>query len=233
MSNPVGSIFLIPSPLNKKDDCLSQTQKEQIKHLNYFIVENAKPARNVLKKLQLNTALQDLNIFENNKINNIDRAKFLSNIKKGFDYGILSDCGLPCIADPGAEIVRLCHIHSIKIISLSNTCSITTSLMCSGLNGQNYEFIGYIPIEKKLRQEALKRYYENIIKTKKTIIIIESPHRNIQLFNEVLRSAPDKINFCVAYDISGPKQMIKTLTISDWKKEKIILEKEPCIFLIN
>ena len=138
MQNQKGKLFLIPTPLNENDDCLSEMQKKSIYLFQNFIVENAKPARQALKKIGLKNSLQELNIIENNKNCKFDYPYFLRKIKNGENFGLLSDCGLPCIADPGSDIVAYCHHNNIEVRSIANTSSITTSLICSGMNGQHF-----------------------------------------------------------------------------------------------
>src|SRR6056300_1245712 len=187
MQSQKGKLFLIPAPLNNNEECLSEVQKKSICLLQNFIVENAKPARQALKKIGLKNSLQELNIIENNK----------------------------------------------QVKSIANTSSITTSLMCSGMNGQHFEFIGYLQIDKNKRKDQLQNFYKQVLDTKKTFIFIETPHRNQSTFEDIINTAPDKIKLCVAYDISGPQEKIKTKSIAEWKKDKLQLSKNPCIFLIN
>jgi len=203
MQSQKGKLFLIPAPLNENEECLSEMQKKSICLLQNFIVENAKPARQALKKIGLKNSLQELNIIENNKNCEFDYQYFFEKIHNGEDFGLLSDCGLPCIADPGSNIVAYCHQNNIQVKSIANTSSITTSLMCSGMNGQHFEFIGYLQIDKN------------------------------KTFEDIINTVPDKIKLCVAYDISGPQEKIKTQSIAEWKKDKLQLSKNPCIFLIN
>jgi len=233
MHSQKGKLFLIPAPLNENEECLSEMQKKSICELQNFIVENAKPARQALKKIGLRSSLQELNIFENNKNSTFDYQCFIEKIHNGEDFGLLSDCGLPCIADPGSDIVAYCHQNNIEVTSIANTSSITTSLMCSGMNGQHFEFIGYLQIDKNKRKNQLQNFYKQILDTKKTYILIETPHRNQATFEDIIDTAPDEIKLCVAYDISGAEENIKTKSIFEWKKNKILLNKNPCIFLIN
>ena len=233
MQSQKGKLFLIPAPLNENEECLSEMQKKSICLLQNFIVENAKPARQALKKIGLKNSLQELNIIENNKNCEFDYQYFFEKIHNGEDFGLLSDCGLPCIADPGSNIVAYCHQNNIQVKSIANTSSITTSLMCSGMNGQHFEFIGYLQIDKNKRKDQLQNLYKQVLDTKKTFIFIETPHRNQSTFEDIINTVPDKIKLCVAYDISGPQEKIKTQSIAEWKKNKIQLNKNPCIFLIN
>lgn len=233
MQNQKGKLFLIPTPLNENDDCLSEMQKKSIYLFQNFIVENAKPARQALKKIGLKNSLQELNIIENNKNCKFDYQYFLRKIKNGENFGLLSDCGLPCIADPGSDIVAYCHQNNIEVRSIANSSSITTSLMCSGMNGQHFEFIGYLPIHNNQRNDQLKNFYTQILNNKKTFIFIETPHRNQLIFDDIINSAPQEIKLCIAFDISGPHESIKTKSIAEWKKNKLQLNKNPCIFLIN
>ena len=229
-----GYLYLIPSPINDNDeDFLSAKQQEKIKHIKNFVVENLKPARNTLKKINLVTKLQDLNLLENNKQIKIDLNVFMSIIKNGDDFGLLSDCGLPCMADPGSDIVSYCHENNIIIKSLCYSSSITTSLISSGFNGQNFEFIGYLPINENEKNKYLEKCYKTIQQRKKTFIFIESPHRNNSVVDPIIKNAPEFIRLCIAYNIGGEDEFIRSYSIKDWKNREIILDKKPCIFLIN
>jgi 16S rRNA (cytidine1402-2'-O)-methyltransferase len=195
MHSQKGKLFLIPAPLNENEECLSEMQKKSICELQNFIVENAKPARQALKKMGLKSSLQELNIIENNKNCEFDYQYFIEKIHKGEDFGLLSDCGLPCIADPGSNIVAYCHQNNIEVTSIANTSSITTSLMCSGMNGQHFEFIGYLQIDKNKRKDQLQNFYKQVLDTKKTYILIETPHRNQATFEDIVDLLQMKLNY--------------------------------------
>ena len=234
MTNKNGDLFVIPTPLNEDlDDFYTLKQKESVKHILHFVVENKKPARNSLKKIELNTSLQELKLHENNKNVQLNYAEILEILKSGSDVGLISDCGLPGIADPGSELVLKCHIDGIKIKTIAQESSILSSLACSGCNGQNFEFVGYLPINKNERKKYLSDLAVEIKKSKKTFIFIETPHRNLETFQFLLKSLNPENLLCIAYDMNGNSESILTNSIRGWKTTNIDFEKKPCIFLVN
>ena len=234
MTNKNGDLYVIPTPLNEDlDDFYTTKQKEKVNHIQHFVVENKKPARNSLKKLKLKTSLQELKFHENNKNVQLNYKEVLDILKSGNDVGLISDCGLPGVADPGSELVFKCHIDNIKVKTIAQESSILSSLTCSGFNGQNFEFVGYLPIDKNERKKYLSNLAVEIKKTKKTFIFIEAPHRNLETFQFLLESLNAENLVCIAYDINGDSEFILTNSIKDWQKINIEFEKKPCIFLVN
>ena len=229
-----GDLFVIPTPLNQNlANFCNPKQKERVNHIQHFVVENKKPARNTLKKYELNTSLQELKLYENNKNIQLNYAEILDILKSGSDVGLISDCGLPGVADPGSELVLKCHFNNIKVKTIAQESSILSSLACSGCNGQNFEFVGYLPINKNERKKYLSDLALEIKKSNKTIIFIETPHRNIETFNFLLESLNPENLLCIAYDINGDSEFILTNFIKGWQKSNFVFEKKPCIFLLN
>jgi 16S rRNA (cytidine1402-2'-O)-methyltransferase len=234
MTNKNGDLYVIPTPLNENlDDFYNLKQKERVNHIQHFVVENKKPARNSLKKLELNTSLQELKLHENNKNVQLNYEEILILLKSGIDVGLISDCGLPGVADPGSELILKCHFDNIKVKTIAQESSILSSLACSGCNGQNFEFVGYLPIDKNERKKYLSNLAVKIKKSKKTFIFIETPHRNIETFQFLLESLNAENLVCIAYDINGDSESILTNSIKGWQKINIEFEKKPCIFLVN
>jgi 16S rRNA (cytidine1402-2'-O)-methyltransferase len=234
MINKNGDLYVIPTPLNEDlDDFYTLKQKERVNHIQHFVVENKKPARNSLKKLELNTPLQELKLHENNKNVQLNYEEVLDILKSGSDIGLISDCGLPGVADPGSELVLKCHYNNIKVKTIAQESSILSSLTCSGFNGQNFEFVGYLPIDKNKRKKYLSNLAVEIKKSKKTFIFIETPHRNLETFQFLLESLNAENLVCIAYDINGDSESILTNSIKGWEKINIEFEKKPCIFLVN
>lgn len=229
-----GKLYIIPTPLGihhvnfiHKDDI------EKINHLQEFIVENIKPARENIKKLKLRTPIQEINLYENNNNKLVDLECIKNLINLGKDIGMISDCGTPCTADPGSEVVYFCHQHEIKIINISGASSILISLIKSGFNGQNFEFIGYLPKSENEVKIKLKEMNNYIIQNNKTFIFIETPYRNNSIFNILIKNLPHERKLSISIDLFGENELTISKNISAWKKEPITLEKKPCIFLIN
>ncbi len=232
-----GNLYLIPSPIeqNSTKNFLISHQHEEIKKIKYFFVENQKTARAILKKLELNTLLQEIIIFENNqntKLTEIDH--FIEPIYSGHDFGLISDSGLPCIADPGNMVVYYAHQHNIQIKPLIGPSSIFLSLMASGFNGQNFEFVGYLPIDLNEKKKKLVSFQESINTENKTFIFIETPYRNNKLLGELIDILNTHTRLCIAYNLTASDERIISKKVEDWRKNNLpILDKKPCIFLIN
>ena len=146
---------------------------------------------------------------------------------------MISESGCPAIADPGKDIVELAHKLNLHVIPLIGPSSILLALMASGLNGQNFAFNGYLPINNNDRNKEIKKYVQRIIKESQTQIFIETPYRNSKLFNDLLENCNNNIKLCIASDITGKNELIKTKTIKQWKSLKVEFSKTPTIFLIG
>ena len=158
---------------------------------------------------------------------------FLEACKSGKSIGLLSEAGCPGVADPGAEVVKIAHKQNIQVIPLVGPSSILLAMMSSGMNGQNFAFNGYLPIDKKQRAQSLLKYQRIAIKEDQAQIFIETPYRSEALFTEILKVLDSNTKLCVACDLSLDSEYIKTYTVLEWKKNKPLLEKRPCIFIIE
>ncbi len=152
---------------------------------------------------------------------------------KGHDMGLLSEAGIPCVADPGAEIVMAAHRKGITVSPLTGPSSITLALMSSGLNGQEFAFNGYLPVKKSERKKAIKVLEKRFESMGQTQIFMETPYRNLQLMTDLLSTCKDDTYLCVACDLTLPSEFIATKTIKLWKKEIPSLNKRPAIFIIG
>ena len=157
----------------------------------------------------------------------------MPHILNGEEIGVMSDSGTPCIADPGAKIVHYAHSHDIEVIPLVGPSSIILALMASGLNGQNFTFNGYLPIDKSERKKSIRRLEERIIKIDQTQIFIETPYRNNQLFEALIKTCSKYTKICIATDITTFNENIKTKTALEWKNTKVIIPKKPTIFILG
>ena len=140
---------------------------------------------------------------------------------------------MPCIADPGAEIVCYAHEYQVDVVPLVGPSSILLALMGSGFNGQNFTFNGYLAIEKKMREKQLKQFEQIILSKNQTQIFIETPYRNNQLFSSILNTCSNNIKLCIACDLTSTREYIKTKYLYEWKSQKVKLEKKPTIFLLG
>ena len=147
--------------------------------------------------------------------------------------GLFSDAGCPGIADPGAIIVAKAHKLGIRVKPLVGPSSLILAMMSSGMNGQNFAFNGYLPIDQKQRKQAVIKFEKKALKEDQAQLFIETPYRSYSLHKELLKLLAPNTLLCVACDLSLPSEYIKTFTVSQWKKEKVDLNKRPCIFIIE
>lgn len=229
-------LFLIPTTLSNtiNHNVLLDFQLNKIKHLRHFIVETAKVGRAHIKQLNLDIPLQQLNIEELNKHQN-DLNILIRPLLSGFDVGLMSDCGVPAIADPGSQVVYLAHMNNIEVVPLVGPSSITLALMASGLNGQSFTFNGYLPIDNVERKHKIKQLQNIIIQNKTSQIIIETPFRNQQLFQSLLDLLENNIIVCLAINLMQDNQKIISKTIGQWKQETQIpsIHKEETVFVLG
>ena len=150
----------------------------------------------------------------------------------GSDVGLLSEAGLPAVADPGARLVELCHLQGVEVVPLVGPSSLMMALMASGLNGQCFEFCGYIPAKADSRKAALRSLEKQSRAASRSEIIIETPYRNDALFADMLQNLSPDTRICVAADISLPTQYIRTARVAQWRKAPITIGKRPCVFII-
>ena len=231
-----GKLYLIPTILGKEtqETTLPSTILKSIKEIDIFIVENLRTARRHIKKIYKEKDIDATTFYSYGKHDTLSLEEdFLPHILSGKNVGLLSEAGLPCIADPGSKIVEYAHNFQIDVVPFVGPSSILLALMASGMNGQNFAFTGYLPIDKSDRTRAL-RYLESLTKkTGQTQIFMETPYRNHQLFDAIIKVCSNNTKLCIASDITLPSENIKTKTIEEWKQEKININKKPAIFLMN
>ena len=231
------TLFLIPSSLDQDAiyDFMVEEQRSKIRDLKYFIVENEKSARKTIKKLKLSTPIQELIIIPHNKNTPIDTlTSYIKPLLEGKNIGLLSDAGVPCVADPGSKIVTLAHQNNIKVVPLVGPSSIILSLMASGFNGQNFRFHGYLPIDKNEKKKKLDSMQKDILQNDETQLFIETPYRNNQLLDNLITMIDEKINLCLATNLTTDEEIIVRKDISAWRKSNLPdLSKKLCIYLLN
>lgn len=231
----LGQLYLIPCELGEgtTEQVIPASIYSLVNNIKYFIVEDPKSARHYLKRLKIQTPINELILFELNKHSDKNNlSDLIKPLLEGHSMGIISEAGCPCIADPGSEIVKLAHQHNIKVLPLTGPSSILLSLMASGFNGQSFTFHGYLPIDKNDRSKKLKQL-EKDARAGQTQLFIETPFRNNQMMDDLLNILNTDTKICVACDITLPEEFIKTLKVSQWKSQKPDLHKKPCIFLIG
>jgi len=232
-----GKLYLIPNtlgdvPLSK---ILPQGNLDLIMTIKDFIVEDLKNARRFLSKAGWRGRIEELNFY---MLNEHSRAKdiqyHLLKAEKGKNIGLLSDAGVPCIADPGADIVAMAHLKGIQVIPLVGPSSILLSLMASGFNGQNFSFLGYLPRDRGPREKTLKELEKTAYSKNQTQIFIEAPYRNNHMLESLIKTLSNTTKICVARDISLNEEIIISQTVAEWKKQKTLpeLHKRNTIFLL-
>jgi 16S rRNA (cytidine1402-2'-O)-methyltransferase len=229
-----GTLYLIPVPLAEEvaHKTFTPYLVDTINQIDTYIVENSKTARRFLKEAGLKTPQKDLIVHDYGKHNRNDLGQFFEELTAGKDVGLMSEAGCPGIADPGADIVAEAHKLGIKVVPLVGPSSILLALMASGFNGQSFAFWGYLPIDKEQRTKRIKDLDLSASRYKQTQIFIETPFRNNQLFEEVLKSCKPNTQVCVACNLTGEDEFIKTQSVYNWRKEEIDLHKKPTIFLL-
>lgn len=230
----MGKLYLIPNTLGdtRIESVIPVEVIALIKTIKAFASENPKNTRHFLKRIDKSISLESLQFIELNEHsgrNQIEEG--LSWLAKG-DVGIISEAGCPGIADPGAELVALAHNHNYQVVPLVGPSSILLALIASGCNGQNFSFNGYLPIKSNERSRALKGFERQSAQEDRTQIFIETPYRNLKLFEEMLHILQPQTKLSIACDITTENEYIKTLTIQDWKKEKPDIHKRPAIFIV-
>ena len=231
-----GKIYLIPTTLgdNEPLEVLPLSIKQIVEDLQYFIVENEKSARRFIKKITPKKSQASLELLLLDKYTkDYESSAYLDVCLKGISVGILSEAGVPAIADPGASIVKQAHQLKIRVVPLVGPSSILMAMMASGLNGQNFAFNGYLPIEKNERKIAIKQLEHKSKNTNQSQIFIETPYRNEKFFASLLQILTPTTLLCVAIDITLSTEFIKTMPVKDWKKQAVNLHKRPAIFILH
>ncbi len=235
-----GKLYLIPNfigdtPHNHQFPSLNS---ELISALKYFFVENPKPARFLIKALHKEANLNEVTLFQfdkHTKDNSEVYNEVLSCLKAGNDVGVLSDAGCPGIADPGAELVKWAHEKNIQVVPLIGPSSIFLTLMSSGLNGQQFSFIGYLPKDGKEKSEQIKKLSSSIQQTKGCFLFIETPYKNEATFKDLLQYLHSSQRICLGIDLFSSSQSIITKTVENWKltKQLPVLKDRQVVFAIG
>lgn len=230
-----GILYLVPVPLaeNAAQKSFVPFVVDTINAIDTYIVENEKTARKFLKEAGLKRPQSELVIHDYGKHKrNTSLAPFFRELMNGRDVGLMSEAGCPGVADPGADIVAEAHKRGIKVVPLVGPSSILLALMASGFNGQSFTFHGYLPIDKIQRGKRIKELEQQAQKYRQTQLFIETPFRNNQLLEDVLKNAMPQTLLCVACNLSSEEEYIKMQPVALWKKERIDLHKKPAIFLL-
>jgi len=215
------SVFLPPQVL------------EIIRGLRYFIAENARTCRRYLITLGMKEFLGEIEIYEMDKHNkDFDYSQYFGVVKAGNNLGVISEAGCPGVADPGATVALSAHRAGIQVVPMVGPSSILMSMMASGLNGQSFAFVGYLPVKNPERGKFIKKLEDRSRELNQTQIFIETPYRNNAMIDNLCSALSPNTLLCIACDITLPTEYIQTNTIANWKKQKPDIDKRPAIFLI-
>lgn len=230
-----GKVYIIPNVIseNTQEEVIPAQVKSAILACDFFLVENVRTARRYISSLRLGLVIDDLRFETLDKNTSFeDCIDLIQPILEGENAGIISESGCPGIADPGARLVHMAHQFNIKCIPIVGPSSILMALMASGFNGQSFAFHGYLPIDKKDRQQRIKGLEKESKEKDQTQIFMDTPYRNEQLLVDILKVARKDTFLCIARDITGEKELVITKSIGKWKTGDISLNKVPTIFLL-
>ena len=226
-------IYLIPSVLEESaTETIAPYIINAVKKCQVIFAENERTARRFLKSICREIVIDDYEWFTIHKAENEVLQTFRQKIKDGKNIAIISEAGCPGIADPGQILIAAAQEMGATIKPLVGPSSILLALMASGMNGQQFEFVGYLPIDSLERNKEITALENNSQKKNSTQIFIETPYRNNQLVENLLKTCKPSTRLCIAAELTGPNEFIKTKTIADWRKEKTDFHKKPVIFLL-
>jgi 16S rRNA (cytidine1402-2'-O)-methyltransferase len=231
-----GTLYLIPVTLGDSPvhHVIPAYVLELLDRLDHFIVEDLRSARRYLKKAGVEKAIDDLSFYLlNEHTEDQDMEELLLVLTTGNDAGMLSEAGVPAVADPGSGLVALAHRHNIRVVPLAGPSSILMALMAAGMNGQSFRFHGYLPVKKPQRLNSLRRIEKTALDTGETQIFMETPYRNMNLLEDIVGTCRDNTLLCIAADISLATESIKTKTVREWKGQLPDIHKRPAVFLLS
>ncbi len=230
------ALYLLPVTLGDTeiDNVLPSYNREIIRQIKFFIVENVRSARRFLKKVDRDINIDELTFYLMDKHTDAAKmASYLKSLEEGSAMGVISEAGCPAVADPGADVVAVAQRKNLRVIPMVGPSSIIMSVMGSGFNGQSFAFNGYLPIEPAERTKRIKQLETRAYTEDQTQLFIETPYRNHKMLEELLRTCKPSTRLCIASGITCAEEYIHTHTIAEWKKIKLHdLSKIPTIFLI-
>ena len=234
-----GNLYLIPVTLGEDADpkqVLPEYVMDVARNLRFYIAENPKTCRAFLKSIGMPVPLQEVVVESYGKHDRkeLSPSQFLKPLLEGNDVGLVSEAGCPAVADPGSEVVRIAQEKGIKVVPLTGPSSLLLSLMASGFNGQQFRFHGYLPIDAREREQWIRDMEFDANKHHITQIFIETPFRNLQMFEALMKILRHDTSLCIASGITMPSEKIETKTVRDWKSGKAPdIHKVPAVFLIG
>lgn len=230
---------MIPCPISDERavwDVLPAANLAVMNSLDYFIVENTRTARRFLSRAGIERKIDTLEFVELNEHTTEARdiERMLRPVEEGRSAGVISEAGVPGVADPGADIVALAHRKGIRVVPLVGPSSILMVMMASGQNGQSFAFVGYLPVKESDRSRTIKSLERRAQTEHQAQIFIEAPYRNVKLFESLVATLSPKMRLTVAADITSPEELIQTLTVEEWRKRGVPeIQKRPTIFVLG
>lgn len=227
----MGTVYLIPSLLHEDGlRAIPEYVLDAIKNCQVFFAENERTTRRYFKLLWKEMVIDD---YEWHTIDAHSAGIFRRSLKEAKNIGIISEAGCPGVADPGQALIALAQEMNATIRPLVGPSSILLALMASGMNGQQFQFVGYLPIDNQQRIKVLKELEAESGRKNCTQIFIETPYRNNQLMEALIKNCKPSTRLCIAKNLTGKDEYIKTKNVSDWKSGLPDLHKQPCIFLLH
>ena len=232
--NPVGTIYLIPVPLAEEElKTIPEYAKQKAIEIKHYFVENIRTARRYLKQIDRAVVIDEIVFSEMNQHEHADLNLLEKWLKAGKDIGVMSEAGCPAVADPGSIIVAKAQELNAKIVPFVGPNSILLALMASGFNGQGFRFVGYLPVKNLDKKSAIIDLEMQSSKGNETQIFIETPYRNNQLLEDLIKFCKPSTKICIAVNITdNTNESIQTKTIAQWKMKLPDLHKKPAIFLL-
>ncbi len=231
-----GKLYLIPTPIgdSRIEAVMPQGVIDVTRNLKYFVVEELRTARRYLSRVRVATPIDELTFFLLNEHTQPEELEeMLKPLLEGNDMGLMSEAGVPAIADPGAMLVELAHSKGIRTVPLVGPSSILLALMASGFNGQNFAFVGYLPVKPMERRKKIRQLEQRSRSEGQTQIFIEAPYRNIQLFKELLLDCNEHTRLTIAKELTSGDEMVVTKTIGEWKKLPLpYINKKNVVFVL-
>lgn len=234
-----GVLYMIPCPISDSTevyDVVPEANRRIMDSLDYFIVENVRSARRFLSKARISRRIEELEFVELNEHTVAGAAveAMVKPIEQGRSAGVISEAGVPGVADPGALVVEVCHKRGIRVVPLVGPSSILLAMMASGLNGQSFAFVGYLPVKPPERAKELKALERRAHVEQQSQIFIEAPYRNVKLAEQILTVCAADTKLTIACDITSPDEIIVTHSVAQWRKCDIPdIAKRPTIFIIG
>lgn len=230
----MATLYLIPVALSPEALHVIPSYVHDItRRIRVFIVEDARTARRYLRKTGFNAAFEEVVLLPLNEHTTTEEiSAHMQYFSGDVEIGLMSEAGVPAVADPGSKIVGLCHARGIRVVPLCGPSSVLMALMASGMNGQQFTFHGYIPVKHPERRNYIQ-HMDARTRSGETQLCIETPYRNNQMLQDLLAGCHPSTALCIAIDITGPQESIRTRTIGEWKKNTPELEKIPAVFVLG